>query len=52
MIGSTLLTNADTKLIVEAIGVFIFSNLASEAIKYIGVKAFKKVDGMFHTFLD
>ena len=49
---STILTHADTKLIVEAIGVFIFSNLASEAIKYVGLKAFKKVDGLFHTFLD
>ena len=46
------LNNTDAKFLIEVVSVFIFSNLSSELIKYLGVKAFKKVDGMFHTFLD
>lgn len=42
----------DTRFLIEVVSVFIFSNLSSELIKYLGVKLFKKVDGKFHTFLD
>ena len=31
---------------------FIFTNLASEAIKYVGVKYFKYIDSKNKTFLD
>lgn len=46
------INNADTIFVLEAVSVFVMGNLASEAVKYVGVKAFKKIDGLFHTFLD
>ena len=42
----------DIKLAIEVVSFFVFTNLASELIKYLGLKAFKKIDLMWHTFLD